>query len=133
MSTLLLPPPPRTGIDQYFQARQWCRCLGSAVTLVQSALHRYGATEQQWAIFSEYRQLISSIAVIGQVGIDDQEVLSAGALPREEYFTAARNNLWETSAEIARWNPLQETLLIECLSGALAHLRALLETQTRNA
>lgn len=131
--TVLLPPPPRTGIDQYFQARQWCRCLGSAITFVQSALHRYGATEQQWATFAEYRQLVSSIAVIGRVGVDDEESPSAGALPREEYFALARNNLWETSAEIARWNPAQETFLIECMSGALAHLRALLETQTRNA
>lgn len=128
-----LPPPPRTGIDQYLEAREWCRRLGNAITLVQYALRRYGATEQQWTIFAEYRQLVSSVAIIGQVATDDDETSSAGALPREESFALARINLWETAAAIARWNPAQETLLIECLSDALTRLRTLLEPQPRNA
>ena len=130
MSTLL-PPPPRTGIDQYLQAHQWCRQLSNAIAIIQHALTRYGASEQEWGVFARYSFAVNAIAVIGQVAIDDEEQPPAGALPREECFALARNNLWTISAEIARWNPLKEQLLIQHLSLALLLVMELL-THTTN-
>lgn len=120
MSTLL-PTPPTTGIDQYLQSRTWCRLLSNAITLTQDALTRYGATEYQWVIFTEYHHAITRIADMAHVIADDFKQ-SHGALPRDEYFALARRNLWTTCGEIAAWHPESERLLLGYLGEALTYL-----------